>query len=59
MPVGYGKRIREAVSAAAGKSKRKYACPECSRKAVRRTAAGVWLCKKCDRKFASGAYEFR
>lgn len=56
--VGYGKRIREAVSEAKRKTASRYKCPSCSRVAVRRKAAGVWLCKKCGTKFASGAYEF-
>ena len=59
MVVGYGKRIREAVALARSKTKSRYKCPSCSRKAIRRSAAGVWECKKCSKKYASGAYEFR
>lgn len=59
MVVGYGKRIRELVNTAKRKSSTRYLCPECSRKTVRRRAAGVWECMKCGKKFASGAYEFR
>ena len=55
----YGKRIREEFTAAEKKSKAKYQCPACSRKAIRREAAGVWACSHCDKKFASTAYEFK
>ncbi len=55
----YGKRIREEFVAAEKKSKAKYLCPSCSRQKVRREAAGVWKCSHCDKKFASGAYEFK
>ena len=55
----YGKRIREEFAAAERKSKAKYMCPSCSRKAVRREAAGVWACNHCSKKFASTAYEFK
>jgi large subunit ribosomal protein L37Ae len=55
----YGKRIREEFVAAEKKSGAKYLCPSCSRKKVRREAAGVWKCSHCSTKFASTAYEFR
>lgn len=59
MVVGYGKRIRQAVSVAKEKSKKRYKCPKCSRTAVKRAAAGIWECRKCGVKFASGSYEFK
>ena len=59
MTVGYGKKIREAVASAKKRKTKKYACPSCSRVAVKRSSAGVWECRKCHAKFASGAYEFR
>ncbi|MBI2579923.1 MAG: hypothetical protein HYW27_03400 [Candidatus Aenigmarchaeota archaeon] len=58
MPVGYGKKIRQAVTEAKKKSAKKYKCPSCSRTAMKRVANGVWQCRKCSSKFASGAFEF-
>ena len=54
----YGKRIRVAVLNAEEKYKHSKKCPFCSRIAVRRVSSGVWKCKKCSVKFASGAYDF-
>ncbi len=58
MVVGYGKRIREAVAASRLKSRKLYACPACSRDAVKRVSSAIWQCKKCSKKFASGTHEF-
>jgi large subunit ribosomal protein L37Ae len=55
----YGKRIREDYDKIRKKTKQKYKCPSCSRIAVKRLSAGVWQCRKCKTKFASGAYEFK
>lgn len=55
----YGKSIRDKLIEIKRKTKKKYICPACSRKAVRRKAPGIWICKKCGKKFASGAFEFR
>ena len=54
----YGKRIRAAVLDAEQKYKKAKKCPSCSRIALRRVSTGVWECKKCETKFASGAYDF-
>ncbi len=59
MRVGFGKNIRKQVVTAQKKSSNSYMCPNCSRKAVRRKAAGIWCCKKCQKVFASGPYEFK
>jgi large subunit ribosomal protein L37Ae len=58
MPVGYGKKIRAAYAESRKKASSKYECPSCSRIAVRRKSNGVWECRKCKSRFASGAYEF-
>ena len=55
----YGKRIRQDVLKAEAKTKASYKCPACSRMSVKRSAFGIWKCKKCSIKFASGAYEFK
>lgn len=59
MVVGYGKKIRQAVRDVNRKAWKKYKCPSCSRTSVKRVANGVWQCRKCSTKFASGAFEFR
>lgn len=58
MPVGYGKKIRNAVESSRKKAHAKYMCPSCSRKSVKRESHGIWRCMKCSSKYASGAYEF-
>lgn len=52
----YGVRVRKqirTVETAKGKS---YECPRCRHVAVRRVASGIWKCRRCDLKFAGGAY---
>ncbi|MCD6558182.1 MAG: 50S ribosomal protein L37ae [Candidatus Aenigmarchaeota archaeon] len=55
----YGKKIRDKIKEIDAKKKKKYKCPSCSRIAVVREASGIWICKKCGAKYASGAYEFK
>ncbi len=59
MFVGYGKKIRIKTQEVEKKSKKMYKCPSCSRVAVKRESNGVWKCKKCSMKYASGAFEFK
>ena len=59
MRVGYGKKLRVKMREVQRKSKKKYKCPSCSRVAIKRTANGIWTCKKCSIKYASGALEFK
>ena len=54
--VRYGKKIRERVIAVEKKQKAKQICPYCSKHSAKRVAKGIWHCKSCDKRFASGAY---
>ena len=55
----YGKAVKERYNKVMETKIKKYDCPICSKeKSVRRIAFGIWQCKKCKTKFASGAYEF-
>ncbi|HID17284.1 TPA: hypothetical protein EYP26_03230, partial [Candidatus Bathyarchaeota archaeon] len=46
------KRYVEVVS----QVRRRWECPNCHRRGVKRESVGIWLCKKCGFKFAGGAY---
>ncbi len=53
----YGVSVRRRASAAIKKLGRSYTCPVCQYQKVRRVAAGIWSCRKCDHKFAGGVWE--
>ncbi len=56
----YGKKLRATYNKVFETSKQQHNCPVCAREeTVRRTAFGIWECKNCKTKFASGAYEFK
>ncbi|MFN6992254.1 MAG: 50S ribosomal protein L37ae [Fervidobacterium sp.] len=55
--VRYGRKTKEAIRQIEKKQKQRHECPVCRKKAVVRVAAGIWKCKKCNAKFAGGAYE--
>jgi len=52
----YGRKLREKVAEIDHESRRKHVCPYCSRIAVKRVAAGIWECRKCNKKFTGRAY---
>ncbi len=52
----YGRTLREKAAFLDHESRRKHNCPYCSRPAVKRVAAGLWNCRKCDKTFTGRAY---
>ena len=52
----YGKRTRANLVAVESFQRKKQKCPFCQRLGVKRLSAGIWSCKKCEKKFASDAY---
>lgn len=51
----YGKRSRDKYALVKKKQKQKQKCPFCEG-IVKRLAKGIWQCKKCKKKFASGTF---
>lgn len=52
----YGTKTKKAVADIERLQKQKQKCPECERKALKRTASGIWKCGKCGLQMAGGAY---
>ena len=53
---GYGTRVRKKLNEIEKIQRKKQVCPYCSKPGVKRQAAGIWHCKKCNKKFAGSAY---
>lgn len=53
--VRYGVSVRKKYAQVENKQRTKQKCPFC-KKTAKRIAKGIWLCKSCGKKFASGAY---
>ena len=53
----YGRTTRTKLKAIETKQKASYKCPFCTYKRVKRVSVGIWLCSKCNKKFAGKAYE--
>lgn len=51
---GYGK-IKEKFNAVESKQRTRQPCPFCRGRA-KRQAKGIWLCGKCGKNFAAGAF---
>ena len=52
----YGTKTKKIIAVIEREQRKKQICPFCERAALKRLAAGIWLCKKCGKKFAGGAY---
>ena len=57
--VRYGRTIRQKVGDIEKSSRAKHKCPYCSKKKVKRIAAGIWECRGCNVKFAGAAYTLK
>ena len=53
----YGVSVRRRAGSALRKKSRLYVCPSCHYPKVRRKAAGIWECKKCNYTFTGGVWE--
>ncbi|MBW2968427.1 hypothetical protein KY362_08155 [Candidatus Woesearchaeota archaeon] len=52
----YGRRNKEKLATVESEHRGRRKCPYCNYVKVRRLSKGIWLCEKCDAKFASRAY---
>ena len=52
----YGVKARSVLKSIELIQKAKHICPSCGHKKVKRISTGIWQCRKCDIKFAGGAY---
>lgn len=52
----YGVRIRKRIIKVDSTVRIKHICPFCLKKAMKREAAGIWICRRCGKKTAGGAY---
>ncbi len=55
--IRYGVGIRKRVRAVDARLNQEIACPFCGFAKIKREAAGLFHCNKCDAKFTGGAYE--
>ena len=54
--VRYGMELRKRANASAKSRSTKYACPRCSKAAVKRISNALWKCQSCGAKFAGATY---
>lgn len=53
----YGRFVRKRVAEMEKISRAYHRCPRCDVMGVHRKGTGIWECRKCDFKFAGGAYQ--
>jgi large subunit ribosomal protein L37Ae len=52
----YGVKARTRLRNIELAQKQKHICPSCGHKKVKRVSTSIWQCRKCNTKFAGGAY---
>ncbi len=51
-----GTNVRSRLNQVEAVQRKKQVCPHCGKSGVKREAAGIWHCFKCNRIFAGHAY---
>jgi len=52
----YGRKPKKKFSQIEKLQRTKHKCKYCNKEGVKRVAAGIWHCRKCNTKFAGKAY---
>jgi large subunit ribosomal protein L37Ae len=52
----YGIKIRRRTASIEKNLRKKHQCPKCLHLSIKRVSTGIWHCRRCDLKFAGGAY---
>ena len=52
----YGKKLRDKFAKVEAEHRRRHKCPYCMSLAVKRSAVGIWKCRKCLSTFTGKAY---
>jgi ribosomal protein L37a len=53
----YGRFVRKRVAEIEAVSGALHRCPKCDMQSIQRRGTGIWECRKCQYKFAGGAYQ--
>jgi large subunit ribosomal protein L37Ae len=53
----YGRFVRKRVADIEAISGALHRCPKCDMQSIQRRGTGIWECRKCQYKFAGGAYQ--
>lgn len=53
----YGTLARKRIAAVEKETRAKAPCPRCRSKRLFRVSIGIWQCRKCNLKFAGGAFK--
>ncbi|MBW2996365.1 50S ribosomal protein L37ae [Candidatus Woesearchaeota archaeon] len=55
----YGRRVKHKLAEIEAVQRGKHICPYCRAQRVKRVAAGIWECRKCESKFTGKAYSVK
>ena len=53
----YGKSVKDRFRDVQRTAKSRHTCPNCLKPGFKRTASGIWECRKCGHKLAGKAYK--